>query len=403
MAEDDAASKACTGTREPIAPASLPTLPSQNPTTCGGPLTASVDDLLLRRRSRLTPKRPGRRRPAATQLSFNPSLAAQADDDRGRHRLGPRRRPQGARRPRARHALASELKATDRHPARGFSINPNAADGKTSCTRRRGRDRHRREAAMPGVLEDRHARARQLGPAGADRRAAIYLGEPKPGEPYRVFLTADGFGTHVKLPGSVHADPADGPAGGRLRRPAADAASGVQPPLLRLRARPARDPDPVRHLPGGNRIHALGRRALETRPRRSSSRLDSGPERGAVPGRARPFAPASSPAVSDNTAGVHSPLRLDADPRRRRPEPDRPRRHDAARLRGDACRGSPTARRRRSTAGQLRATRAAPSRPRRPARRRARSAPRSPAPAPAPTALHRRARSTWPAPTKARR
>ena len=36
---------------------------------------------------------------------------------------------------------------------------------------------------------------------------AVYIGEPKPGERYRLILTADGFGVHVKLPGTVAADP----------------------------------------------------------------------------------------------------------------------------------------------------------------------------------------------------
>ena len=37
-----------------------------------------------------------------------------------------------------------------------------------------------------------------------------YLGEPKPGEPYRLVVTANGFGVAVKLLGTVHADPRTG-------------------------------------------------------------------------------------------------------------------------------------------------------------------------------------------------
>ena len=32
---------------------------------------------------------------------------------------------------------------------------------------------------------------------------AIYLGEPLPGNRYRIFLTAYGYATHVKLAGSI--------------------------------------------------------------------------------------------------------------------------------------------------------------------------------------------------------
>ena len=39
---------------------------------------------------------------------------------------------------------------------------------------------------------------------------AIYLGDPKPGDRYRIILAADGFGTHIKLAGSTQLDPQTG-------------------------------------------------------------------------------------------------------------------------------------------------------------------------------------------------
>ena len=39
---------------------------------------------------------------------------------------------------------------------------------------------------------------------------SVYLGEPEPGNRYRIFLVADGFATHIKLPGTVSADPSTG-------------------------------------------------------------------------------------------------------------------------------------------------------------------------------------------------
>ena len=39
---------------------------------------------------------------------------------------------------------------------------------------------------------------------------AIYLGEPRPGDRYRIILVADGFATHVKFVGSVRPDPNTG-------------------------------------------------------------------------------------------------------------------------------------------------------------------------------------------------
>ena len=38
----------------------------------------------------------------------------------------------------------------------------------------------------------------------------VYLGQPLPGNRYRLFLVADGFAIHVKLPGTVTPDPETG-------------------------------------------------------------------------------------------------------------------------------------------------------------------------------------------------
>ena len=50
---------------------------------------------------------------------------------------------------------------------------------------------------------------------------SIYFGEPKPGDQYRLFLIADGFGIHAKLVGSFLPDPQTGQVHGVLRGPAA--------------------------------------------------------------------------------------------------------------------------------------------------------------------------------------
>ena len=41
-------------------------------------------------------------------------------------------------------------------------------------------------------------------------KGSIYFGEPQPGNQYRVFLIADGFGIHAKLVGDIHPDPVTG-------------------------------------------------------------------------------------------------------------------------------------------------------------------------------------------------
>ncbi len=52
----------------------------------------------------------------------------------------------------------------------------------------------------------------------AELPGAIYIGEPQPGNKYRIFITGDGFGTHIKLPGSIHLDPQHRPDDRLVRR-----------------------------------------------------------------------------------------------------------------------------------------------------------------------------------------
>jgi hypothetical protein len=91
----------------------------------------------------------------------------------------------------------------------GLSINPDAADGQSACTDAQaafGTDR-------PGNCPDNA----KIGTAELHTPAlpgpltgSLYIGEPKPGDQYRVFLVLDGFGIHSKLFVSVHPDPSTG-------------------------------------------------------------------------------------------------------------------------------------------------------------------------------------------------
>ena len=53
---------------------------------------------------------------------------------------------------------------------------------------------------MPGILKGRQPDDRKLGAAGP-LPGFVYLGEPLPGNRYRIFFVADGFATHIKLAG----------------------------------------------------------------------------------------------------------------------------------------------------------------------------------------------------------
>ena len=353
--------------------------------------------------SKCTPESPWPPTTGCDQLSFNPSLTAKPTTSRRRHAVGRRRRPQSPAAAEPDDAVAVGAPHVADHAARGLLDQPQRR-------RRQGR-LHRRRAAIgtrrrpparssrrsaPSSSTARRCRARSRARSTwASRSRATATGP---------VLTADGFATHVKLAGYVEPGPADRPADGRLRGPAAVAAAGVQHALLRLRARPAGDADAVRHLRGRRANSSPGTAASPTRPSTSFLTIDSRPGRRRLPaGPAALLPDLHAGSRRTTTAGTHAPFSLDLEPRRRRPEPDRAQRHDPARVRGDA-EGHPLL----PGVGDRPArhppaTRASPSRRPRPARPPARSAPRSPAPAPAPTRSTSRARSTSPAPTKARR
>src|SRR5262249_16823006 len=144
------------------------------------------------------------------QLSFNPSLFGQPTTNETDSPSGfdidlkvPQNTSPNVPSP-------SEIRGASVTLPEGFSINTNAADGTEACTD---------EQAHFGV-RDLPAECPEFSRIGSLTISSsslpgpfsgyMYIGEPKPGDLYRVILVADGFGLHVKLPGSVAADPQTG-------------------------------------------------------------------------------------------------------------------------------------------------------------------------------------------------
>ncbi len=179
-----------------------------NPTSCVGPLAASIDtvgyDLSTDQAESAYPTPTG-----CDQLGFNPSLTAkpttqEADSASGVDIELTVPQPLSASTPSASQIRTSRVKL----PA-GMALNANAADGKVSCSDAQARFGTREQAQCPeyskvGTLEIESASLPGVLPG------AIYLGQPLPGNRYRVFLTADGFSLHVKLAGVALPDPQTG-------------------------------------------------------------------------------------------------------------------------------------------------------------------------------------------------
>jgi hypothetical protein len=91
----------------------------------------------------------------------------------------------------------------------GLTINPDAADGQSACSDAQANFGSEAAASCPdnakiGTMElDTPALSGPL-------HGSLYFGEPKPGNQYRIFLVADGFGIHAKLVGDLHPNPQTG-------------------------------------------------------------------------------------------------------------------------------------------------------------------------------------------------
>jgi hypothetical protein len=242
------------------------------------------------------------------QLGFNPSLAAKpstAEAD------APSGLDVDLKVPQKESPVTpsdSEIRKVTVTMPKGFSVNPSAADGKTSCSDAEARFGTVEEAQCPefskvGTLSiDSWALPEPI-PGG------IYLGEPKPGNRYRLIITGDGFGTHVKLPGSVHADPQTGQLTVTFD-------SLPQSPLTEFKM----------HFFGSERgllatPERCGTYPVESEfepwagnlPNQYSTqffKIESGPGGAPCPGLQRPFSPDFRAVGETNGAGSHSPFSI---------------------------------------------------------------------------------------------
>jgi hypothetical protein len=190
-------------------PANVPPIPYlENPTQCGVPLFSSLD-LLYYTGGFYQATDPWPSTTGCEQLTFNPSLTAQpttadADSPSGVDVVLAVPQEQSPTTP-----SPSEIQAARTVLPEGFSLNPNAADGKVACSDEQTAIGTRHGATCPEFSK--------VGTVTLDSAAlpapipgAIYLGDPKPGDRYRLVLAADGYGTHIKIAGSVKPDPQSG-------------------------------------------------------------------------------------------------------------------------------------------------------------------------------------------------
>ena len=279
----------------------------QNPTTCGVPLTSSVD-LEYYSGDVLHADSPYPATTGCDQLAFNPSLTLTPTTGQTDTASGvdvDLRVPQNQS---ATTPSPSEIRSATVTMPLGFSINANAADGKVVCPDA--------ESAIGTLLGATCPEAAKVGTLSIDSSAlpgpipgAIYLSESKPGDRYRLILAADGFGIHVKLVGSVHPDPETG----RLvvsfvdlpQSPLTEFSMhffGSERGLLATPTQCGTYPVQSEFVPWDS--------VLSTQSSLSFFEIASGPNGLPCPNGARPFSPEVAAGSDNLTAGMHTPFRL---------------------------------------------------------------------------------------------
>jgi hypothetical protein len=294
---------------EPI-PANSPIVPFvQNPTACLGEtlFNAEVFAYDLETSEKTAPF------PAITgcdQLSFDPSLSAKPTTTEAESPSGLDVNVNVPQTLSAATPTSSAIRETRVTLPVGFTINSSAADGKTACTAAQAHFGTRLAAECPeqakvGTLAVESTQFPSLLPG------AMYLGEPLPGNRYRIFWAFDGFSLHVKLAGTVTPDPQTG----QLTVTFSDLPQfnfqnfnlhifGAERGLLTTPTHCGTYPVLAEFTPW----------AYPEVPKQNSTQfftIDSGPNGQPCPQAARPFGPSFTGGVSDNTGGAHTTFAVD--------------------------------------------------------------------------------------------
>lgn len=293
----------------PVKSSATPAPLLQNPTTCGVPLTAShsieyYSGTVVQAEDAW---------PATTgcdQLTFNPSMevtptTAAADSVSG---LDVSLRVPQAQSPSA--PSPSEIKDVVTTLPPGFSLSPNAANGKVACPDSDLSFETEDEAHCPEFAK--------IGTSVIDSSALpgpitgdIYIGAPLPGQTYRIFVTGNGFATHVKLKGSIDLDPVTGQITSTFADLPQSPIQGFDLHFFGSERGIFATPKKCGSYPVVTRFTPWDE-ALTEQVSKSEIEISSGPNGTPCPPAIGSFRPRVDAATADNTAGAFSAFALRA-------------------------------------------------------------------------------------------
>jgi hypothetical protein len=208
-------------------------------------------------------------------------------------------------------ASPSEVRKATVTLPEGFTINPDAADGQTMCTTAQANFGSPGPAHCPDTSK---IGTFSIGTQALDGRleGAVYIGEPQPGNQYRLFEVASGFGMNVKLVGSIKPDPVTGQVTAYFedlpQAPFDDFQLHLFSSDRGLMATPTRCTIYETHA-----VFYPWNATLAEQDSTQTFGLDSGPGGAACPGQFRPFDPQLVAGTSNPQAGDFNAfsLRLD--------------------------------------------------------------------------------------------
>jgi len=193
----------------------------------------------------------------------------------------------------------------------GLTINPDAADGQTACSDAQAKFGTEEAAECPDSSKIGTAAIHTPALSGP-LQGSVYIGEPKAGEQYRLFLIVDGFGLHAKIVGVATPDPLTG-------RVSVHFQDLPQVPFDVFEMHLFSSDRGLMATPTSCTLYSTEASFVpwdRLLPEASSAQLfsiNSGPDGRECPGQVRPFKPTLAAGTSNSLAGAHSSFSLKLD------------------------------------------------------------------------------------------
>jgi len=292
----------------PVPSDSPPTPFWQNPTTCGASLVTSLDVLTYSEEfSEASSSYPSTT--DCEQLTFNPSQSVAPTTSSADSPSGAALRLTVPQFESPTVPSPSELRAVTVTFPEGFSLAPNAANGKSTCSDAQAAFGTTEEAQCP---EDAKVGTISIDTPvlPAPLPGAVYLGAPLPGNRFRIFLVLNGFGLHIKLPGTITPDPKTG-------RLTIGFQNLPQTPFETFDVHIFGSESGALDTPtqcGSYKVSSTFTpwdAALPAETSEQFFKITEGPNDTPCPGGARPFSPAFTAASASNTSAAHTSFSLD--------------------------------------------------------------------------------------------